>query len=32
MFVMASLAYLVAIAIIHLVLPTLERANLEGAS
>lgn len=31
MFVMASLAYLVAIAIIHLVLPTLERANLEGA-
>lgn len=31
-FVMASLAYLVAIAIIHLVLPTLERANLEGAS
>lgn len=32
MFVMASLAYLVALAIIHLVLPTLERANLEGAS
>ena len=32
MFVMASLAYLVAITIIHLVLPTLERANLEGAS
>lgn len=32
MFVMASLAYLVAIAIIHLVLPTLERANLEAAS
>ena len=32
MFLMASLAYLVAIAIIHLVLPTLERANLEGAS
>ena len=32
MFVMASLAYLVAIAIIHLVLPTLERANLEGVS
>ena len=32
MFVMASLAYLVALAIIHLVVPTLERANLEGAS
>ena len=32
MFVMASLAYLVALAIIHLVVPTLERASLEGAS
>ena len=32
MFAMASLAYLVALAIIHLLVPTLERASLEVAS
>ena len=32
MFAMASVAYLVALTIIHLVVPTLERASLDGAS